>query len=155
MYRIRASFERTAGERASARGAGNAPLAEARGSGLRRFGKASARGGEGSPRLALHALQAAPPRCPGLGRLGGGALNLAIAAAANPEVVRPERKAMRALNREDEIEDILITLGQPYHLMRPLRARPPVFFYVALDRRRANLAMARFTLADGGRDLTL
>ncbi|MCU0684431.1 MAG: hypothetical protein MUF34_19675 [Polyangiaceae bacterium] len=86
---------------------------------------------------------------------GGGALNLAIAAAANPEVVRSKRKAMRALNLKDEIEDILITLGKQYHLMRPLRARPPVFFYVALGRSRANLAMARLTLADGERGLTL
>jgi CheY-like chemotaxis protein len=91
-----------------------------------------------------------------LGIIGGGAaLNLEVAGAGNTEVVRSKRKAMKALNLKDEIEDILITLGRQYHLMRPLRARPGVFFYLALDRTRANLAMARFTLADAEKDLSL
>jgi hypothetical protein len=85
---------------------------------------------------------------------GGGMLNLEVAAAANTEVVRAKRKAMKALNLKDDIEDILITLGKQYHLMRPLRSRPGVFFYLALDRARANLAMARFNLADVEKDLT-
>ena len=84
-----------------------------------------------------------------LGLDGGGAsLNLEVAAAGNTEVVRAKRKAMKSLNLRDEIEDILITLGKQYHLIRPLRARPAVFYYVALDRARANLAMARLNLAD-------
>ncbi|APR84215.1 Hypothetical protein A7982_09564 [Minicystis rosea] len=78
---------------------------------------------------------------------GGGVLNLEIAAATNTEVVRAKRKAMKALNLRDEIEDILITLGQQYHLIRPMRGRPAVFLYLALDRGRANLALARLTLA--------
>jgi hypothetical protein len=48
---------------------------------------------------------------------------------------------------------MLITLGKQYHLIRPLRARPTLFFYVALDRQRANLAMARIALADVEKDL--
>ncbi len=91
-----------------------------------------------------------------LGIVGGGAaLNLEVAAAGNTEVVRSKRKAMRALNLKDEIEDILITLGKQYHLMRPLRSRPGVFFYLAVERARANLAMARMTLADAEKDLNL
>jgi CheY-like chemotaxis protein len=86
---------------------------------------------------------------------GGGALNLEVAAAANTEVVRSKRKAMKALNIKDEIEDILITLGKQYHVLRPLRTRPGVFFYMALDRSRSNLAMARFSLADSEKELTL
>lgn len=83
-----------------------------------------------------------------LGIHGGGPdLNLEVAAAANTEVVRAKRKAMRALNLKDEIEDILITLGKQYHLVRPLRANAGVFFYLALDRGKANLALARMTLA--------
>jgi Domain of unknown function (DUF4388) len=90
-----------------------------------------------------------------LGLVGGGAtLNLEIAAASNTEVVRAKRKAMKALNLNDDIEDILITLGKQYHLMRPLRSRSGVFFYLALDRTRANLAMARFGLADVEKELT-
>lgn len=91
-----------------------------------------------------------------LGSLGGsGVVNLEVAAAANTEVVRSKRKAIKALNLRDEIEDILITLGKQYHLIRPVRTRPNLFFYVVLDRQRANLAMARYTLADAERELPM
>jgi hypothetical protein len=86
---------------------------------------------------------------------GGGILNMEVAAAGNTEVVRAKRNTMKNLNIRDEIEDILINLGKQYHLIRPLKSRPGVFFYVALDRARANLAMARFTLADVEKDLAL
>jgi CheY-like chemotaxis protein len=90
-----------------------------------------------------------------LGQEGGGALNLEVAAAGNTEVVRAKRKTMQNLQIKDGIEDILITLGKQYHLIRPLRARPTLFFYVAVDRARANLAMARITLGDVEKDLQL
>jgi hypothetical protein len=86
---------------------------------------------------------------------GGGALNLEVAAAANTEVVRAKRKAMKSLNLKDDIEDILITLGKQYHLIRPIKVRPAVFLYVALDRTRANLAMARFAVGDAEKDMIL
>ena len=90
-----------------------------------------------------------------LGSEGGGGLNLEVAAAGNTEVVRAKRKTMGNLSLKDSIEDILISLGKQYHLIRPLRARPTIFFYVALDRSRANLAMARITLSDVEKDLQL
>ena len=90
-----------------------------------------------------------------LGQEGGGNLNLEVAAAGNTEVVRAKRKTMNNLAIKDGIEDILITLGKQYHLIRPLRARSTVFFYVALDRARSNLAMARIALADVEKDLQL
>lgn len=88
-----------------------------------------------------------------LGSEGGGGLNLEVAAAGNTEVVRAKRKTMGNLSLKDSIEDILISLGKQYHLIRPLRARPTIFFYVVLDRSRANLAMARITLGDVEKDL--
>jgi len=91
-----------------------------------------------------------------LGMIGGGAaLNLEVAAAGNTEVVRAKRKTMKNLNLREDIEDILITLTKQYHLIRPLRARPGVFFYIALDRAKANLAMSRMTLSDVERELVL
>ena len=83
----------------------------------------------------------------------GGGLNLEVAAAGNTEVVRAKRKAIRNLALKDEIEDILITLGKQYHVIRPLRARASVFYYVVLDRTRANLAMARMVIADAEKAL--
>lgn len=90
-----------------------------------------------------------------LGQEGGGNLNLEVAAAGNTEVVRAKRKTMTNLAIKDGIEDILITLTKQYHLIRPLRSRTTLFFYVALDRSRANLAMARIALADVEKELTV
>lgn len=83
-----------------------------------------------------------------LAQEGGGGMNLELAAGGNTEVVRAKRKVMRSLNLKDDIEDILISLGKQYHLIRPVHARPTLFFYLVLDRSRANLALARMTLAD-------
>lgn len=90
-----------------------------------------------------------------LGSSGGGILNLELAAAGNTEVVRAKRKTMKSLNLSDPIEDILITLGRQYHLLRPLATNDAMFIYVALDRNRANLALARHQLAVAEKDLTV
>lgn len=90
-----------------------------------------------------------------LGQEGGGGLNLEVAAAGNTEVVKAKRKTMNNLALKEQIEDILITLNRQYHLIRPLRGRPTLFFYLALDRSRANLAMARIALADVEKDLVV
>lgn len=88
-----------------------------------------------------------------LAQEGGGGMNLELAAGGNTEVVRAKRKVMRSLNLKDEIEDILISLGKQYHLIRPIHGRPTLFLYLALDRSRANLALARMTLADVEKEL--
>jgi hypothetical protein len=91
-----------------------------------------------------------------LGSVGGGAmLNLELAAAGNTEVVRSKRKTIKSLNLNDPIEDILITLGRQYHLMRPLSSNDALFIYVALDRYRANLALARLHLAAAEKELVV
>ncbi|QLY28350.1 hypothetical protein [Nocardia huaxiensis] len=86
-----------------------------------------------------------------LGGLGGSkSFDLDIAAAGNTEVVRAKMRTMEQLGLADEIEDILITLGGQYHLIRPTRGRRRrgLFLYLALDRSRGNLALARHRLKD-------
>ncbi|WP_309397642.1 hypothetical protein [Cerasicoccus maritimus] len=82
-----------------------------------------------------------------LGMVGGGALNLEAAAAGNTEVVKAKRATMESLGLDDSIEDILITLGTQYHILRPLASNEAIFLYVAMNRAQANLAMARISLS--------
>ncbi|ACU71453.1 conserved hypothetical protein [Catenulispora acidiphila DSM 44928] len=72
-------------------------------------------------------------------------LDLTVAAAGNTEVVRAKMRTMEMLKMTDTIEDILITLGRQYHIIRPLTSRSGsgLFLYLALDRTRGNLALAR------------
>lgn len=87
-----------------------------------------------------------------LGSIGSG-VDLEVAAAGNTEVVRAKNKTMRALGLNDVIEDILITLGKQYHIIRPASRKEGVFIYLVLDKQRANLALARRKVADVDKDL--
>jgi hypothetical protein len=75
-------------------------------------------------------------------------IDLELAAAGVTEVLRAKQRTIAALHLADDVEDMLITLTTQYHLLRPLQKAPSVFFYLILDRGRANLALARRMLAE-------
>src|SRR4030095_121571 len=57
-----------------------------------------------------------------LGALGGGKyLDLDVAAAGNTEVIWAKMRTMESLRLDDSIEDILVTLGKQYRLIRLLK----------------------------------
>jgi hypothetical protein len=89
-----------------------------------------------------------------LGSVGAG-VDLEVAAAGNTEVVRSKLKTMRSLGLNDVIEDILITLGKQYHIIRPMARKEGVFIYLVLDKAKSNLALARRKVADVEKDLSL
>lgn len=88
-----------------------------------------------------------------LGSTGSG-VDMEVAAAGNTEVVRSKMKTMRALGLNDVIEDILITLGKQYHIIRPSARKEGVFIYFVLDKQRSNLAMARRKTQDVDKEMS-
>ncbi len=81
--------------------------------------------------------------------------NLEITAAANTEVMRAQLKSISTLGAQDAIDDILITLTTQYDIVRPLVANPSIFIYLAVDKAKANLALARIKVADCEKQLEL
>ena len=89
-----------------------------------------------------------------LGSIGTG-VDLELAAAGNTEVVRAKMKTMKALGLNDTIEDMLITLGKQYHIIRPSAKLAGIFIYYVLDSSRANLALARRKINDVEAKMTM
>ena len=88
-----------------------------------------------------------------LGSIGSG-VDLEVAAAGNTEVVRAKAKTMRSLGLNDVIEDILITLGKQYHLIRPSSRKEGAFVYFVVEKSKANLALARRKMQETDKNLT-
>lgn len=82
-----------------------------------------------------------------LGTVGGGAsFDIELAASGNTSVVKAKMSVMRQLGIGGNIEDILITLASQYHLIRPLSKNHSLFIYLAIDRAKGNLGLARHKL---------
>lgn len=85
----------------------------------------------------------------------GSDVGLEITAAANTELVRAQLKSLGTLGSNDTIDDILITLSTQYDIVRPLAANPSIFLYLAMDKNKSNLAMARYKVSECEKQLEL
>jgi hypothetical protein len=91
-----------------------------------------------------------------LGTAGGGSrLNIEVAAAGNCQVVKAKMATMAELGIKGAIQDILITLADQIHLIRPSKLGENLFLYVAIDKTKGNLGMARHRLQQLEADLNL
>jgi hypothetical protein len=93
-----------------------------------------------------------------LGTAGGGPhLDLEVAAASSTEVVRAQLAMMGRVNLSERIEDILITTESQLHLIRLLSSESGdgLFIFLALDKPRANMALARRELTAVERGLSV
>lgn len=88
-----------------------------------------------------------------LGTAGNPGFDLELAAAGNTEVIRAKKSIRDKLGLRDTIEDVLISLTGQYHLIRMVGTS--MFFYVVLDRSKANLALARKELESIERNLEI
>lgn len=76
----------------------------------------------------------------------GSGIDIDLASEGNTEVLNTKRRVVDLLELDDVIEDILISLGKEYHLIRPLVKQPNVFLYLVLDRQKSHLRLARHFL---------
>lgn len=78
-----------------------------------------------------------------LGTIGGRNLDMELAGSGNTEVVRAKKNIIHDLGLDEELEDVLISLGSQYHLIRMCSNHQSVFIYMAIDRSEGNLGLAR------------
>jgi predicted regulator of Ras-like GTPase activity (Roadblock/LC7/MglB family) len=73
------------------------------------------------------------------------------AAAAAAEVLNVHRRTLRQMGHwrpNDPVDEILVTAGSRYHILRTLQAHPELFILAVLDKLRSNLAMTRFRIME-------
>lgn len=71
--------------------------------------------------------------------------DLSVASAYNSELVKQKLKIVRALNLKSTLEDMLLTLGDQFHLIKILPGGGS-FLYLAADRGSTNLAILRIAV---------
>ncbi|MBX7222225.1 MAG: hypothetical protein K1Y36_19915 [Blastocatellia bacterium] len=71
------------------------------------------------------------------------------------KVIRVRSEALDHVSLDDSLEDILISFNDRIHLLRLVETAPHVVFFLVLDRKQANLAVARMAMAQISNHLTV
>lgn len=73
------------------------------------------------------------------------------AAQAAAEILQTHRRTLRQMGHwrpNDPVDEVLVTAGSRYHILRALQAHPDRFILAVLDKLRSNLAMTRFRIME-------
>ena len=87
-----------------------------------------------------------------MGTYSNGQLNPEVASSHNLEVVKSKLKAIEALQLNETIEDILITLETQYHIINVTKDGR-FMIYLAVDQGKSTLTMARFNAKKGAEEI--
>lgn len=90
-----------------------------------------------------------------LGTIGGESLDMELAGAGNTKFILSSLNVLQENGIDDSVEDVLVTLGNQYHLTRFSEAHDTIFTYLILNRGDSNLVLARRQLAEIEADLQL
>jgi hypothetical protein len=77
--------------------------------------------------------------------------SLSLIGAVNAQMLRTEMRLVQEQFPDEDIEDLMITLGKHYHLIRLIhdsKSFPCLFLYVVMTRDTTNLVMARRKMAE-------
>ena len=80
-------------------------------------------------------------------------LDIDLSAAACAQVLRAHRLASRDMGLPDTIDEVMTSAGSRQQILRTVSRSPELFLMALLDKHRANLALARYRLAEVERGL--
>lgn len=79
------------------------------------------------------------------------------AAQASADIMRTHRRSLRLLGHwrpSDPVDEVLVTAGSRYHVLRALNGHPDHFVLCVLDKLRCNLATTRFRIMEAQQALS-
>lgn len=74
---------------------------------------------------------------------GDSTIDLPVVTAFGIQIVEVMLQHLGARGLNERVEEVLVTLGQQIHLIRPIAMAPGVLFHVCLDKKATRLGMAR------------
>ena len=80
--------------------------------------------------------------------------DLEAAAAVHSRMIKLNADQLRPLRIHGPVEELVITVEEQVHFMRPLQSRPSWFVYVVADRAACNAALAKHRMCATAFDLS-